>query len=78
MVELSFMLHLINAGAGATSEVSSSCTASHTLLQQQTVQASAIVQMQAENQALQSQLYELKMQVQAQEARKAAAAQRRS
>ena len=67
MLELSFeRLGLLNVGAGTTSDASSSCAAaSQTLLQQESVQASALVKMQAENRALQSQLYELQMQVQA-------------
>jgi hypothetical protein len=76
MLELSFeRLGLLNVGgAGAPINASSSCAASQTLLQQATVQAATLVQLQAENRALQSELYKLQIQEQAH----TVAAQRRS
>jgi molybdopterin-biosynthesis enzyme MoeA-like protein len=52
MLELSLdRLGRLNVGAGATSDDSSSCAASQTLMQEQSVQASLIAQIQAEDRA---------------------------
>ena len=59
------MMGLLNVGAGDTSDASSSFAAGQTLQQQVSDQASVIVQMQAENQVLHAQLYDLQLQAQA-------------